>query len=139
MSIRLFIQISTMLKITFQNILAQQAFYATKLSSSQPKTILVAHLPAQPSPNALTNPTRPPQATTCAPPPPPITRTTHLHGELRLCLCVVGDALEQVAADPGDDALLVAVRLPHHRVRLTGSRLTVGEDADVVTWWGGKE
>ena len=57
---------------------------------------------------------------------------THLDRDRLIRLAVVGDALEQVAADPGDDALLVALRLPHHRVRLAGARLAVGEDADVV-------
>ena len=62
---------------------------------------------------------------------------THLDRDRLIRLAVVGDALEQVAADPGDDALLVAVRLPHHRVRLAGARLAVGEDADVVACAGG--
>ena len=57
---------------------------------------------------------------------------THLHGDGLLWDAVVGDSLEEVAADPGYDALLIALRLAHHRVGLAGSRLAVREDANVV-------
>ena len=49
------------------------------------------------------------------------------------------DLSEEILTKSRDDSGLgVGVVLPHHRVRLARPRLTVGEDADVVTCGEGK-
>ena len=76
---------------------------------------------------------------TCIPPPPSaiipseVCETTHFHRILDIFRRIAADALEKVIAKLRDNAFLALLLFAHHRKRLAGSRLAVGEDTHVIS------
>ena len=60
---------------------------------------------------------------------------TDLDGVLHIFIGVAIDSTEKIHAKLWNDAFLAFFLFAHHRKRFSGSRLAVGKDANVVTFF----